>query len=313
MIINTSEELRKLTGSWYESNHFSKIETDVILETEELAKVVGDELIEYAESLATKTPRTAEETELLERVQLPIALMAVFRYAQSNLVSHEGNGRTVKIDSDNEKMPWEWMLDRDDAAHIIKAQRATDRLIAYLEKKQISQWVNSPAKTAVKALFVNNTEVFGEYYPIDNSARFYFLATSLIREVQTVEVKKSLASDYAILLNAFQNNGLSDRQLELLDLTRRAIVLRTIALAVRRLNTQVLPMGVVKSMISASQTSNTSRPASVDEISYFAKRIDQDADKAIDEIKRWRHAEYADDLDYQLLPKNNPKGKFART
>ncbi len=314
MLIKDSEELRKLTSSWYASNDFDRIEQDIELETEELAKIVGDAIIEQAETIAEKEDPTDEELRLLKRIQLPIALMSTFRYYQSNIVSHDQSTRKIKIDDENEKLPWEWMLDRDDAAHLSKAQRAVDRLIAYLDKSNNTIWEDSDQKKASRKLFVNNTEVFGEYYPIDNSARFYYLALPLLKEVQSDKIRKALGPDYKVLLNALQNSdALSELQQELLDLARRAQVLATIALAVRRLNTKVLPDGIVKAMKSERQTTNANRPADLAEISYFSKRMEMDAFEAIDEIKRKRYENSPEYLEYKLLPNNDPNDKFAST
>lgn len=314
MIIKTSEELRKLTGSWYASNDFERVEQDIELETEELAKIVGDEIIEQAESIADNPAATAEDKMFLKRVQLPIALMSTYRFYQSNIVSHDQSTRKIKVDSENEKLPWEWMLDRDDAAHLSKAQRAVDRLISYLDQSNNTIWDASDKKKAAKKLFVNNTEIFAEYYPIDNSSRFYYLAIPLLQEVQVHKIKPALGADYKIIHDALMNDSaLSELQLELLDLIRRAQVLSTIALAVRRLNIKVLPDGIIKSMKSESQTVNANRPADVDEISYFSRRIDSDAFDAIDDIKRKRFENTPEYLEYKLLPNNNPKDKFAST
>lgn len=314
MLIKDSEELRKLTSSWYASNDFERIEQDIELETEELAKIVGDAIIEQAESIAEKESPAEEELRLLKRIQLPIALMSTFRYYQSNIVSHDQSTRKIKIDDKNEKLPWEWMLDRDDAAHLTKAQRAVDRLISYLDRSNNSIWNDSDQKKAAKKLFVNNTEIFGEYYPIDNSARFYYLALPLLKEVQTDKIRKALGPDYKPLLGALQTStGLSELQQELLDLARRAQVLATIALAVRRLNTKVIPDGIVKAMKSERQTTNANRPADLAEISYFSKRMEMDAFEAIDEIKRKRYENSPEYLEYKLLPNNDPKDKFAST
>src|SRR5690606_15670520 len=100
MLIKDSEELRKLTSSWYASNDFERIEQDIELETEELAKIVGDAIIEQAEAIAEKELPSEEELRLLKRIQLPIALMSTFRFYQSNIVSHDQSTRKIKIDDE---------------------------------------------------------------------------------------------------------------------------------------------------------------------------------------------------------------------
>lgn len=312
MLIKNSKALRQLSSSWFASNSFDNIALDIEMETEELAKIVGDDIIDLAQGIAEKESPTEDESKLLQRVQLPIALMSVYRYYQSNTVSHDDT-RKLKVNAENEKIPFQWMLDRDDAAHLAKAQRAVDRLISFLDKSDLEQWHASSQKLATKKLFVNNTEVFGDYYPIDNSARFYYLAAPLLREVQTNAIKDALGPDYDNLLANFQANKLTNIQKELLDIVRRAQVLATLSVAVRRLNTQVLPDGIVKAMKSEGHTQNANRPATIEEINYFSKRLDQDAEHYIDKIKRKRYEDDPEKLQYQFLPKNDPKQKFAST
>ncbi|MGH2624308.1 MAG: hypothetical protein ACRDE7_11625, partial [Sphingobacterium sp.] len=151
------------------------------------------------------------------------------------------------------------------------------------------------------------------YYPIDNSARFYYLAVPLIKEIQSMIIREILGEDYKPLLLAFQNGLLTEYQEELLELCQRAVVLNTISLAVRRLNMQVLPIGIVKAIKSESQTKNAARPATVEEINYFSKRIELDAFDNIDKIKRKRFENTPEYLEYKMLPTNDPKDKFAST
>lgn len=313
MIIKNNEELRRLTSSWYASNDFERIKQDIELETEELAKIVGDDVIDLAESIASKSDPTPDEQKLWGHVALPIALMAVYRFGQSNLVSHDQSTRLVKIDKENETMPWEWMIDRDDAAHLAKAQRAVDRLIAFLDKEAIPEWVNSDKKRAAKGLFVYNTELFSQYYPIIESARFFYMSIPLLKEVQVTKIKDALGSDYKTLLESMQDNAVPESMEDLLDIVRRAQVLATIALAVRRLSIHVLPDGLVKAIKAEQHTLNAKNPVSPQDVRFFEMRITEDAEKFIDKIRRERNKQHPDRLEYQLLPNNDPKKKYAST
>src|SRR5690606_1899346 len=97
--------------------------------------------------LPTEGTPTPDQPDLVKHVQLPIAIMAGFRYMQSNMVSHSDNGRKVKINSDAERMAWGWMIEADDRAQLRKAQVATDRLINYLEQSELTEWKESEART----------------------------------------------------------------------------------------------------------------------------------------------------------------------
>ena len=125
---NGSEELNSLTGQWFASTPFYLIRTEIDFAAQELGSIVGSEVVDAAEEayLAGADP------DFVDAVRLPVAFRAIARYAQLSGVSHEGTGRKVKMD-DNEKMPFEWMIDRDDRAMLDRYYRAIDSLFRFLE------------------------------------------------------------------------------------------------------------------------------------------------------------------------------------
>ena len=109
MLIESSEQLRQLTGNYYANNDFAKVAGDIDQATEELAGLVGEGVIALAE-------QAGEGNRLRLLVQRPIALLATLRLYQKNDLSHEDDGRKFKMSTDGtDKLPWEWQLDRDDA------------------------------------------------------------------------------------------------------------------------------------------------------------------------------------------------------
>ena len=48
LLINSSEELRQLTGNYYANNDFSKVVGDIEQATEELTELVGEKVMEQA-------------------------------------------------------------------------------------------------------------------------------------------------------------------------------------------------------------------------------------------------------------------------
>ena len=138
MLIESSEQLRSLTGNYYANNDFTKIQGDIEQATEELAALVGDGIIGLAEK--------AEEGDTLRlKVQRPIAILATLRLYQKNDLSHEDDGRKFKVSSDgSDKLPWEWQLDRDDALQMEAYFRAVDSLIVHLNKTRPEEWTATP-------------------------------------------------------------------------------------------------------------------------------------------------------------------------
>ena len=92
LLINSSEELRQLTGNYYANNDFSKVVGDIEQATEELTELVGEKVMEQA--------TIGNNAELLKKVQRPIAILATLRLYRKNDLSHEDDGRKFKVSTD---------------------------------------------------------------------------------------------------------------------------------------------------------------------------------------------------------------------
>lgn len=320
---NGAEELRKLTGSYYANNEFDRIETEILLESENLINLVGEAVYSRAENHYYSArylvdDATAEEKlndNLVQHLQLPVALFAAHNYYQANLVSHEDSGRKVKLDDQSEKMAWEWMLDRDDEANIRKANKTQDRLIRFLDKQDLEEWKNSDQRKASRELFINSTTAFNDIYPIDNSPRFYYSSLAFNREVQREIIRKALGAKYDDVLQYFQDPPAhEDEQLEkLLSLTKLAIPINVMVLAAKRFPLQVLPEGVVQQFKSMVQSRSSSQPATMDLLRQFTLHLEKDAKEAIDNLKKEVKSLDPTANQYQYLPNNSPDNKFCRT
>jgi len=363
LLINQSSqgatEIQQLTGSYYQNNRFERIQTDWLLAQEALQKLVGkavmnralehyhsDDFISLSDSYSplqggsggVGSLSSAEDlsNELVHHLQIVIAYKATFNYYQSNIVSHEDAGRTVKIDKENEKLPWEWMLDRDDRAQLKKINETGDRLFTFLEENSIREWIESDQRKATRDLFVNTSALFHEAYPIDMSPRFYYTIVPFIREVQTRTIKKAIGAEYSKLLaywktfadtdnpedqssSASASAGLpAEAELDeyyegLLHDVQKVVPLLTMVLAVKRLSLQVLPDGVVQKFQSEFQAIHSSKPALVEVIRMHCEALTEDAEDALDDIKGMIQANDPEATDYQLLPTNDESNKFFRT
>lgn len=324
MIISTSIELRELTGSFYANNDFTKVKTDVELETEDIVRLIGKPVYDRASAAyepsndpeepgKPKPDATDTDKELLQRVQLAVAMRAAYRYFQSNIVSHDDTGRKVKVDKNNETMAWEWMLDRDDAAHLRKSQRATDRLIDWLDASEINEWKDSDQKKIARKLFVPNTATFQLSYPIDNSGTFYYTVAPFMANIQRTTIRKALGDDYHSLLQAFVDDNVSEEQEELLLLTQQALSMLTMATALKRLSIQVLPEGVIQQYRGERSNGNASAIPTTEDLRKYALFLERDAESDLDEIRKYRYRHSPEDNPIVLIPENNPCRKFART
>lgn len=298
MIINDAKELRELTGSYYANNDFSKITGDIELATEELEKIVGSALIARLEKFKS------EDADLLRKVQRPVAILATLRLYQKNDLSHEDDGRKIKTATDgSEKTPWEWQLDRDDAMHLEEYYRATDTLIRYLDANNIPEWVNTPACQERQKLIIRNAEQLDRYCFIDKSERTYMLLVPFLREAQRAKVKRAYGMKWTDLLKEPLQPE-SDAHYA----ACMAVSLLAMSTALRRLPLHLIPGGVVRQFMSKNGMGD-SHPASLADVEKVSTWLSQDAAYWIDEMKKARDG---GQLDYSLLPKNDPRNKYCR-
>lgn len=295
ILINSSEELRLLTGNYYANNDFSKVVGDIEQATEELAELVGEKVIEQAAA--------GENAELLKKVQRPIAIMATLRLYRKNDLSHEDDGRKFKVSTDGtDKLPWEWQLDRDDAMHLEEYYRAVDALIRYLNKTSIKEWTESDTYLETQKLIIRSGRELNRYFPTEGSERLYLMLVPFIREVQTRTVSRAYGEKWQNLL---QEKG---SESEAHYAASMAVALLAMSTALRRLPLRLFPMGVVQDYLSENGMKG-SRVPSLDDVARTSEWMAGDGEHWVDEMKRARDGSTPD---YPLLPENDRRNKFMR-
>ena len=313
---NGSQELEKITGNFYQNNAFDKIEIELNLATEEVIKLIGLPVYTLAQNYYYTPPSTEvlQIKNLLSHVQMAVAHKAAYNYYQLSIVSHEDNGRKLKVDKNNEVVPWEWMLDRDDQANLNKAYRMIDRLLAFLDESPITEWHNSDFKKQAKKLFVSNTGTFNEFFPIDDSGRFYATVTPFLTQIQQTTLKNAIGeTKYLDISTKYQSNIISsEADKTLLRLLQEAQVLLCMVKAVQRLAVKVLPDGVVQQYKSMLPSRNASQAVLDSTFKLFVDKIEREANQALDTLKAFtKEPVIFNDTD--LLPDNATENKIFRT
>lgn len=300
-IQNGSEELNSLTGQWFASTPFYLIRTEIDFAAQELGSVVGSEVVEAAE----KAYLGGTDPDFVDAVRLPVAFRAIARYAQLSGVSHEGTGRKVKMD-DNEKMPFEWMIDRDDRAMLDRYYRALDALYRYLEKNEVASWMSSPMRALTGRCIVRNLNEFERFYPVDGSQYAWHLFVPLIVDAQENVVEPFVGAE--IWERILAADG-SDDATALRLRSRAALLAVLIALvtAARRWSLDILPLSVARRFSPSYQGNRESRAAETKEIDWFIDKTNAQIAQVKDELKKLAGASG----EAELLPKNDPANKFA--
>lgn len=298
-----AQELRELTGNYYANNKFDKIAGEIDLAAEELAALVGDDVMNLAEKYYAE-PGEDADAELVRKVQRPIAILATLRMYRKNDLSHEDDGRKFKMATDgSEKLPWEWQLDRDDALHLEEYYRAVDALIRYLNKKQLKEWTETASYKLSQTLVIRNGEAFDSYFPIERSERMYLVLAPFIREAQMLTVKRAYGNGWDDLL---KEKDVPETEAHFAAC--KAVALLAMSMALRRLSLSAIPGGVIRRFMTENGMGE-SEPASLKDVERVAGWMADDATTWVNEMKLARDGGSAE---YELLPKNDRRNKYCR-
>lgn len=298
---NGSEELQEITGYYAAANQFSVIQSEVVDATRVVAGLVGTGVVEAADSAY----QSDTDADFVAAVRTPIAILAVARYSRGNLVSHEDSGSKVKVDG-NEKMPWEWMLDRDERAQQERWYRALDALYAYLDDKKPDSWQNSPAKSRIKDSIVKTIEDLEAVYPVDGSYYVYYMLQGLIIESQALLHKMMGDSKWS----AITADPVAEGDKELLRVCQRWAILSALVKAVRRWSLEVFPLSIARRFCPSYNGGRSSCAATLEEMGAYVSGLEGQiaeargelAELLADGLNPWRN--------YDPQPRNDPKNKF---
>ncbi len=304
MLIKTTQELRTLTGNYYANNDFDKIEGEITLATEELAQLIGEEVVQLADTWYNKPSAENASQELVRNVQRPIALLATLNMYRKNDLSHEDDGRKFKVATDDsEKLPWEWQLDRDDAIHLEEYYKAVDALIRHLNKTKPVQWTNSRLYQLMGTLIIRDGRSFDHYFPTGKSERLYLMLVPFIHEAQRLTVKRAYGRGWDDLL---AETAVPETDAHFAAC--KAVALLAMSMAMRRISLSLIPGGVIRAFVSESGMGE-SEPASLEDIERVARWMTDDAATWINEMKRARDGETEE---VSLLPENRSRNKYCR-
>lgn len=293
MIITTSEEIRNLTGSYYANNDFSKIENIVKGVEQELCGMIG---IDDLSGLTSDALLAAKQA---------IAFMASMRYFRLNDISHEHEGRKVKIDKENEARPFEWQLARDDRAHLEEYYRALDRLTAALQDEQ--QFKESDIYKRQQTLIVTTADTLAWLTGADNSPWLYLRLVPFLAESQRF-VEKA----YGDHLTPEDFGDLFASTDTIAFAAQKATALGAIALMGRRLSLQAMPYGLMK-IFESDGGGNRKEAAALDRLDDYLKHLSHEQRYWIEEMKQLRDKTTGIEQPTKLqMPENDPHNKFMR-
>ena len=305
-----SEELYHLTGIFPASARFESIRPEILSATDTVKGVVGTAVIDAANEIYVSDKVSdpgSEKRTFLDAVRLPVAYLAIAMHVRLSGVSHGETGRKLKVD-DNEKIPFAWMLDRDDRELRETYLRALDALIAYVVAKRPElmspEFRHRSADSIVKTL-----ADFEAVYPIEGSHYMFNSLLPLILEVQREKLRGLLNDDslYSGLVNWTQSSRTPSASLR--DNCIRYVVLCAICKAVRRWSLDVFPLSIARRFAPSYQGNQENRTATKDEIEWYLANLSAQADEAKEAILSELNPENPN-AGLRLIPDNDPRNKY---
>lgn len=294
-IINDSEQLRNVTGSWWANADFSRIERIVRSVESELATVVGNETMQWIAS------GDGRSSEAWTHAACAVGYMACMRYYRLNDISHQDGGRKVKIDRDNEARPFEWQLARDDRAHLEEYYRALDRLLYALQ--DVEAFAGSDACQQMKRLIVRDSRSLTWLTGIKDSPWTFLRMVPFLAESQDY-VQRHYGSAFTPEdFRPTENTDTVDYA------AQKATALGAIVLMGRRTSLQLMPYAIMQ-LVESDGGGNQRLQPTEEQLARYLTCLSRDQHYWVNEMKirRDRDAQYA----YLHTPDNRPEDKFIR-
>lgn len=307
-----NSELKELLGFVDADLKLKNLIPDIITASNDIIDLVGIEVYNKAIEAYSEGTIADEDKAFVYAIRYPIAVNAYRLYSPSNDVAHTNNGRKMRQD-DGEKLPFEWLLDRDTAALEKRYYRALDDLIKFLDRSKVNSelittlytiWTNSEAFKATHDLFIRTVKEFDEVFPLNSRLLLIKLAPG-ISDCEQYEIRPRVGAEKLDTLRAMLKAGTAITDAtdkELIRLIRKASVAYSFAWAMPRLSVQLYPEGVLQHVTSDRATTRGAKPTLKYETQEAAQAWRSDFERAILAIEKLLEPAPAVDENTNIIP-----------
>lgn len=317
--VEESEELKELLGFIDVDLKIKNLQPDLITATNDVIDLIGIEIYNKAVELYNEGTIEAENQPFIYSVRYPIAINAYRLLAPSSDLAHTNNGRKMRTDN-NEKLPFEWMIDRDNEALERRYYRALDDLIKFLDNQPDASslkglWIQSEAFKASHELFVRTVSEFDRFFTIKSRLLLIKLSPGL-EDCEQYDIRPIIGVQK---FKEFKDKMKSSEQFDdekdilLLKLIRKATVLSAMAWSMTRLSIQLLPEGILQHYTSDRVTSQAKKPAVKSEPIAAQQSFEADKAKVLKEIEDLLKPVVIPDTDTDISPEINYGDKYFST
>lgn len=280
----------------YANTKYESIAPEVEHAIAAVVNLVGEDVVSAAEAEYAK--EVPDDARLLKLVQTPVACLAVAQFSKGNLVSHEDTGSKVKRD-DNETVPWEWMIDRDEREQTERFYRAMDSLYAYLTEN----WPDWSKGAKYSGCVVSSLDRMEEVFPVERSYYCFYLLLPLILSVQRRKLAGMVGEDRI-------KEAIREPDTTFAALLREYAVLGALKIAVQRWSVDVFPLAIARRFSPSYQGNRESRVATTEEIDWYLKKLTDQMEEVEKEISTQLRCGLNPYDGFPLIPENDPRKKY---
>lgn len=257
--------------------------------------------------------------ELLPYVQRPLILFAYHLGADELGVNISDQGIQI-VSTDTHKQAFQWQVKGVKDSWINKAYIFTEELLEFLDENKTNypEWASSQACTESKEFFILSAEQFNEYVWIGKSRRLYTLLKPIMRFVERRYIKATICQElYDKIKEEIRQGTTGDDNSKLLEWIRPAVAYHTMARAIKQLSIEVLPEGVLQTIIQG-ETLEEKKPAAGTEKAVAANTLIVDADSEIRSLQKYldanasesKYKSYYESDCYQVPVSGQNRGEF---
>lgn len=305
-------ELQELLGIYYQTNRYSVIATEIELAESDVRRMVGKTLFERAEAHYNSPSFEASSNDLdskiVRAIQLPVAALAVYRFYQQNTVGHEDEGRKVKLDKENESIPWKWQIEMDNKALLDRYYRLLDAMYLFFEENNIPEWSEAPILARLKKSLVRSLAEFQEVFPIENSYYLFYLLVPFMIEAQDRAIMPVVGNEN--FMKIIDGITTEDDLREIVSAAKKCIPLYAIQTAVKRMSVRILPDAIVRRFSASFQGGKADDSADIATTRYLLHTLEEETTAALTELQTAVTKRRNVAAEYDPLPENNPRNKY---
>jgi len=254
LLFNATTDLKELLGFLDADLTFENFKTDLNHATLDIVKLIGKTTYDRIEAHFSSTDpfvlgadgvTEAEMNELVTKAQLPIALFANLALESNTDLSHTNSGRTVKVGGD-EKQPWEWQIEKDNAAQRKRGYKALDILIDELDSLEVTEWLQSDEFLKSKEYFIHTVDLFEDVYPINKSRQLYLRLIPFMGDSEEEYIEPIIGTTrFDALKENILDAALTVADKKLLKRINKVVGFFALADAFKTLPVEMFPDGIV--------------------------------------------------------------------